>query len=175
MKTELSTYEQQAIDFCESIGLEIKATFVRNGKYFDYDKETRDIYAVSFIGINRKGRDFDIQFGQSIAHSGAWICKDKNKKFEKTFSDKRDAVAHYSKYHTSWPEKNKAQRSPTAYDVLVCITKYDPGTFEEFCSEFGCDTDSRKAEKTYNAVCDEWRKVRSFFKDSEIEQLQEIQ
>lgn len=64
---------------------------------------------------------------------------------------------------------------PNAYDVLSCITKYDPGTFEDFCSDFGYDEDSRSAEKTYNAVCEEWENISLLFTYEEIEQLQEIQ
>ncbi len=65
--------------------------------------------------------------------------------------------------------------SPTAYDVLACLTKYDPSTFEDFCSEFGYDVDSRKAEKVYDAVCKEWANVQKIWSDKEIEALQEIQ
>jgi hypothetical protein len=64
---------------------------------------------------------------------------------------------------------------PSAYDVLTCLTKCDPGTFENFCSDFGYDTDSRKAERTYKAVCDEWEQVSKLFNEQEIELLQEIQ
>jgi len=64
---------------------------------------------------------------------------------------------------------------PTCYDVLSCITKYDLGSFENFCNEFGYDTDSRKAEKTYKAVVKEYEKVCNFFSEQEIEELQEIQ
>lgn len=64
--------------------------------------------------------------------------------------------------------------SPSAYDLLTCLTKYDPGTFEDFCSEFGYDSDSRKAEKTYKAVVRDWHKVNKFFTPEEIEELQEI-
>ena len=64
--------------------------------------------------------------------------------------------------------------APTAYDVLSCLTKSDPCTFEDFCSTYGYDEDSRKAEKIYNAVLDEWRNVCALFTDEEIEQLQEI-
>lgn len=64
--------------------------------------------------------------------------------------------------------------SPTRYDVLACITKYDPGTFADFCSEFGYDQDSRSAKKTYKAVRKEWEKVSSFFTESELEQIREI-
>lgn len=52
---------------------------------------------------------------------------------------------------------------PTEYDIVSCITKADPGTFEDFCSEFGYDTDSRQAEKTYKAVKREWEKVARVF------------
>lgn len=65
--------------------------------------------------------------------------------------------------------------TPSAYDLLTCLTKSDPGTFEDFCSEFGYDTDSRRAEKVYNAVKKEWDDVNGFFSDAELDELQEIQ
>ena len=64
---------------------------------------------------------------------------------------------------------------PTSYDVIACLQKYDVGSFENFCSEFGYDVDSRSAERVYKAVCKEFEKVDKFFTDAEIEQLQEIQ
>lgn len=67
------------------------------------------------------------------------------------------------------------QTEPTAYDVLTCLTKYDPNTFEDFCSEFGYDEDSRKAEKIYDSVVDEYKNVAMLWNDEEIEQLAEIQ
>ena len=56
---------------------------------------------------------------------------------------------------------------------MSCITKADPGTFEDFCSEFGYDTDSRQAEKTYKAVKREWEKVARVF-GSEGECLEDL-
>lgn len=64
---------------------------------------------------------------------------------------------------------------PTAYDVLACLTKYDVGTFEDFCSNYGCDTDSIKAERTYKAVCREYKAVCRLFTTEQIEMLQEIE
>lgn len=64
---------------------------------------------------------------------------------------------------------------PHPYDVLACIQKNDPGTFENWCGDIGADTDSRKAEKTYKAVVAEWEKVEAFFTAEELEALQEIQ
>lgn len=64
---------------------------------------------------------------------------------------------------------------PHPYDVLAAIQKYDPGTLEDFCSGFGYDADSIKANKTYKAVCLEWDKVAGFFSLDELSELQEIQ
>lgn len=63
---------------------------------------------------------------------------------------------------------------PSEYDILACLTKYDPYTFEDFCSSYGYDEDSRSAEKTYNAVCEEWQNISQLFTEEQIEQLQEI-
>jgi hypothetical protein len=75
---------------------------------------------------------------------------------------------------TKFPKQADTIKHPTAYDVLACVTKWNPGTFENFCSEFGYDEDSRRALKTYKAVCKEWRNISKLFTETELEQLQEI-
>jgi hypothetical protein len=65
-------------------------------------------------------------------------------------------------------------KKPTAYDILACLTKYDPGTFENFCGDFGYDEDSRTAERIYKSVVREWKGVDRLFSDV-MEQLAEIQ
>lgn len=62
---------------------------------------------------------------------------------------------------------------PTTYDVLASITKYKPESFEYWCYEFGYDTDSRKALKTYKAIVKEWESVNNMFNDV-LDELQEI-
>ena len=64
---------------------------------------------------------------------------------------------------------------PTPYDVLAVITKFDPGSYDDFCRDFGYDTDSRWAEQTYKAIASEWRSVSRFFTEEEIERLKDIQ
>ena len=62
-------------------------------------------------------------------------------------------------------------KQPTAYDVLACLTKYDVGTLEEFCAEFGYeifdDYGRRNAEtyRIYRAVTAEYRHVLEMFED----------
>ena len=63
---------------------------------------------------------------------------------------------------------------PTNYSILSCLQKYEVGTFEDFCEDFGYSEDSRVAEKAYKAVCKEYDNVCKIWSDEEIEELQEI-
>ena len=63
---------------------------------------------------------------------------------------------------------------PTMYDVLACVQKYDVGSFEDFCGEFGYDTDSRTAERIYKAVCKEYEAMCRLFTEDELMEMSEI-
>ena len=69
----------------------------------------------------------------------------------------------------------QGSNEPTMYDVLTCLQKYDVGTFEDFCGEYGYDNDSRRAEKIYKAVCKEYQGMQRLFTESELNLLSEIQ
>lgn len=77
----------------------------------------------------------------------------------------------------NWGEGEQAKTivHPRAYDILASVTKYDPGTFENFCGDFGYDTDSRKADKVYHDVVDEWKNIEKLFTEEQLELLTEIQ
>lgn len=64
-------------------------------------------------------------------------------------------------------------KEPEMYDILAYLQKHDPETFEDFCGNYGYDEDSRKAYKTYKAVCREWAAVERLFSDC-LDELQEI-
>ena len=75
--------------------------------------------------------------------------------------------------------------TPTEYDVLACLTKYDPGDYEEFCSEFGYESTieneyghmvrNKNAFQIWKACCREYEKVKRAFGDGEVlEELREI-
>jgi hypothetical protein len=70
--------------------------------------------------------------------------------------------------------KKENRIEPSDYDILACLTKYEVGTLENFCSEFGYDTDSKRADKIYTAVLKEFAMVQTLWTDAEIEVLQEI-
>ena len=63
---------------------------------------------------------------------------------------------------------------PTEYDILACLQKYDVGSFEDFCWEFGYDLGTKNVEKTYKAVVREYNNVVRVFGDI-IKELEEIQ
>lgn len=69
----------------------------------------------------------------------------------------------------------KKEAVPNEYDILACLQKYDVGTFENFCSEFGYDEDSRWAERIYLAVIKEYKDLTRIFTEEQMEELREIQ
>lgn len=64
--------------------------------------------------------------------------------------------------------------SPSPYSVLACVTKCDPGTFANFCADYGYSTDSRKAFEMYLETQKEWGDIERFFSPEEQEKLAEI-
>lgn len=63
---------------------------------------------------------------------------------------------------------------PSVYDVLACLQKCDPGTFENFCSDYGYDEDSRTALRVYLAVQNEYTQLARLFTPEQMEELAEI-
>jgi hypothetical protein len=74
-------------------------------------------------------------------------------------------------------DKEKGQTEIAAYDVLACISSdvNCPDTFEDFCSEYGYDNDSIAASKVFKSCYAFSLKLRGFFTEQEITELQEIQ
>lgn len=85
---------------------------------------------------------------------------------------KKDGKQYTLKFGQSIAEDSN---EPTMYDVLACLQKYDVGTFEDFCREFGYDQDSRTAERVYKAVQREYKNIKRLFSSEELELLAEIQ
>lgn len=60
-------------------------------------------------------------------------------------------------------------KEPEAAEVLDCLasdaSSVDQESFEEWCSSFGYDTDSRKAEKTYKACQHGAKRLKAFLGD----------
>jgi hypothetical protein len=65
------------------------------------------------------------------------------------------------------------KKEPNIYDILACLQKYDVGSFEDFCKEFGYNNEYIN-NLLYNKVCKEYKNVDRIFGDC-IEELNEIQ
>jgi hypothetical protein len=167
--TEISSYEKQTLDFLQETGTSFQAEYLKHDKHFITDKETRDIYRIK---LKNATSQYYFNFGQCLLNSKG--------------------------YKPVGPFAQKGEvKTPTAYDVLACLQKYDPGTFENFCSDFGYDTEDSEeqfenlikpesrawreagkmfyAKRTYRAVLKEWEAVQRLFTPEQIEKLQEIQ
>ena len=176
---DTSKYEEVCELVKEKFGIEYECKFLKNDYHFNKDKETRDIYEIT---LKRGTREYTFNFGQSINDSGFYV-KYGNKKvgIDRKYLQK-DTKANLRFHIRQFLNGNFNPNSdtihypkePELYDILTCLTKYEVGTFENFCSEFGYDEDSRLAEKTYNAVVKEYEAMCRLFSDEELEVLQLI-
>jgi len=183
-----TTVSQPITEVCEVIevfaGLSLRDVSVLGSVKFKLTKESNfnltnsELEALADDMCNEYNKSADkynkrIKAGNKRAYFGE--IKGVNKLKKET------AIAHINKKITEKKkevvetyEQSKDIIKPTEYDVLACLTKHDPNTFEDFCSEFGYDEDSKKAEKVYNAVVNEYNNVAMLFNEDEIEVLAEI-
>jgi hypothetical protein len=154
-------HQKQANDFLALTHTEFAVKYARTAKYFDDAKYPTDIYQIM---LTRGERKFISEFSQSINRSG---------KFWR-YGNYEHGIGHKKPFGAGEWDKNKNFAEPDAYCVLACLTKHDPGTFEDFCGDFGYSTDSRRAEKTYFAVVNEYTRLCTLYNGAEMEILAEI-
>lgn len=121
---------------------------------FNYDEQANNFCEKYGIKIKWEflGREVNKAWGDS-AERNHWkfTIRRKGKSYTNDFWDSIINSKHIE------------PKEPTSYDLLACLTKYHPGTFEDFCDEFGYNTDSRNAERTYKAVMKEYEGLRRVF------------
>jgi hypothetical protein len=146
----MSEYEDQANKFMADHGIKFHSKLIGDKCpiWCDGKHMHGDRYLVTFTRLHIKA-----------SHAPRYDCEPR----------KRFTLSFWNSRHDQ-----ETGEAPTAYDVLYAIEKNDPRTFEDFCGEFGYDTDSRKAETTYKLVKREWAKVSAFFTESELTELYEI-
>lgn len=72
-----------------------------------------------------------------------------------------------------YQSRAEGKNEPSIYDVLACVQKCDPGNFEQFCSEYGWDSYSRRSERIWKDVKREYKNVVRLFGDV-MDELSEI-
>lgn len=173
-----SNYDKKAQNFLTRTNTTIDIRFLKHDKYFSDDTQSRDIYEFT---ITRNDRQFTALFGQSIVNSGFYYTMGKQKiDIPRSFLGATDIV-NYCKRDSYYQFLNNGKsdiihypKEPTPYDILACLTKYNPGSFSAFCDEYGYDIDSMKAHKIYADIVQEWLNVNYIWDDSEIEELRDI-
>lgn len=167
----MEDYNKQANDFAAKIELTMSTVYV--GHTIRLGDWAMAQYRVT---LKRGGKEYSFDFSQSLQSSWRY--------FEEG-SFKAIAGLPPRLNQKNWPTTGEAYNvgpyrlepvktnKPTVYDILACLTKYDPGTFKDFCADYGYSDDSIKARDIYFAVQDEYSNVVRLFGDV-MDELQEI-
>ncbi len=150
----MENYIEKAKDFCKKTGTVIDVKYKCETDRFPGEEKATGKRNQFLVTIKRNGESFQVTFTDSIANY--------KKQFKKTFSG------------TEYRIKPK---NPTEYDILACLTKYDPLDFEDFISEYGYTFNSEreyiKIKNLYFDVKDEYNNVYNLFSDV-MDELSEI-
>lgn len=89
---------------------------------------------------------------------------------------RRQPTGQYHQMTVYFSQGPAIEREPSAEDVLDCLASDYSGfdnarSFEDWCGEYGYDTDSRKAEATYRAVQQQAEKLERFLTRELAQQL----
>lgn len=192
MQKELTEYDIQANNFLEATNTVINKEYI--GTYNRNDFGVRDNYKIT---ITRGSRSINFEFSQSLQNSGRYhIVRNKKSMYKDILAiSQSDTLYGVRSANTLFVVEakyskddilrnindtvldivlNENRGAPSNYDILACLQKYPVDSLENFCSDFGYDTDSIKANSLYLAVQKEYMQVASIWNDSELEQLQEI-
>ena len=155
-------YQQQAMDFLEKTKTKFEISFSHTG-LCDFSGTERKHHIFNVI-LSNKQHTYTLKFTDSL-HG----------------TERRDYANSINSLYVgedSYPKKLgftiknqklikeeilNARKPPTAYDVLACVTKYPPVSFSTFCSEYGYDTDSRKALKIWEEDMLEYENINRLF------------
>lgn len=90
----------------------------------------------------------------------------------------RDGVGNPSQMNLQYSMGSAHKGEPKLADVmysLVCDTRdIDGQSFEQWASEFGYDSDSRRAERIYRACVNQRTEMLALFTRAELDQLVEL-
>ena len=159
---EYSEEPEELKKLLSSLDVSIKFDGIK--KHFPDDKEER---LTGIFKLKRGGNDIEFNFGFSITDTetfgtpknGEWY----RGKFYDRFWQKKSLRSEIDK------DKKKFMND-LLYSCLACCSMdyYVPIDFDEFCGEFGHDTDSIKAEDTWKRCLKQSSKLHRIFKEDEI-------
>lgn len=168
----MSEYIKQATEFLQKANAEMKINFVGLAINKEWkENEKRCLYEIT-LASPRGSMVFD--FWDSIRNAEIkemTLEAYAEKRYRVPFSDLTQAEKMQANRELAAKKKAAV---PSVYDVLACLTKCDPGTFEDFCSDYGYDEDSRTAERVYFAVQKEYSQLARLFTPAQMDELADI-
>lgn len=163
----------------DQLGLTYSAVFVPTRQPADKVQHPQLHWICTFT----KGRQsMTIPYHQGCAHVPGYQQFHKNN-YEKRLHDDmiREAcetgIVRADWKLDSYKSRKVKQPEPTLTDVLYCLVMdssvLNTSGFEEWASDCGYDTDSRKAEKTYRACLEQSLQLKSLIGQAALDTLQE--
>ena len=161
------------LETLESKGVKLHAVFVPAGKYADDGWRSKSINHIVTV---TRGRSYIITpYSQGIEHHPLYKQGDKSLDYAEAMKGSiEDGRAHSPATRSGLPKKLPWPSLVDVMHSLVMDSSCDLDSFESFCSDFGYDTDSRSAKKTYKACRNIKLKMLSMFSAAELEELQTL-
>jgi hypothetical protein len=150
-------------EFIEKAGVSME---IKTGGVCPDDFKDSDPWAVK---LTCDGRTFDMPF-----YTGKGLREFDPKAFYRVHGFKAiDQDKYAMQINGNYEAPIWRLNEPTLESILDCIASDAGGyenarDFEEWCSEYGYDTDSRKAEKIYQATAEQTKKLRHLIGDNEL-------
>lgn len=156
----MSEYTEQAEKFLQDTGTTLIIEYQYTGPYFQGDNDKRDVFR--FTLKNAKGA-YSSTFADSIRNS----------------ADRANCAKGYPIRNTGERAKRaKGYKKPSAYDILACLEKYEPDTFDNWLLDTGYIgqpiSDYPKVLKMWMSCVAQYRGLQKIFTDAQMEQLREI-
>ena len=139
----------------------------------DYTKQAEDF-------LQATGTTFTVIY----QYTGPYFQGDKEKRDVFRFTLKNAKGEYSSTFGDSIrntedrAKRAKGYKKPSAYDILACLEKYEPDTFENWCRECGYDeqplSEYPKVLKVWTDCVEQFRGLRKIFSEEQMEQLREI-
>lgn len=180
----MNEYEKQAQDFLNATGTTInveRAEVQTPPNWGGYKGKHGIKYDVT---IKNARAEYKFPFWDSIANAEKYEALVTVKNFSardtSAYFHAQDLLKKELGVKLGWAGLHKKfdeyadKLKPGAYDILACLDQLYSDSFEDFCAEFGYDTDSRTAESTYNAMLEQDRQLRRMYTLDELELLQEV-
>lgn len=186
---EQCDYEHQANEFLRLTSSTLQVRYLRTGLYFGEtdEKQRRDIYE---FRLQRGTREYIYTFGDSLQNTwerfARHVPKDlERNNIENTFRANFSPDNTTRAYMRAWYKENEklstweyASVKPRDYSILACMQTYDVGTFDDFIAEFCYEIDSKEscenAQRTYEAVVEQYHKLQALYSDKELQALASI-